>query len=189
MSSRPGPRRPRPGARWYRGDAAGGGDLCHGELAGVVHPLGFADEAGGQFPECAADGGPGSHQSLWRQGDSCCAGSGPEWSKQVADTPGDLRSGSADGRHHCSHGSVRSAARETSARQLSFICCRVRAELSAGGQSPARRSRQACHGCPCDGLQCLGTAAATRRTNAGRCDRRPNLVRNSNPAGAYRLAS
>jgi hypothetical protein len=24
--------------------------------AGVVHPLGFADEAGGQFPECAADG-------------------------------------------------------------------------------------------------------------------------------------
>jgi len=31
------------------GDAAGGGDLGHGELAGVVHPLGFADEAGGHF--------------------------------------------------------------------------------------------------------------------------------------------
>jgi hypothetical protein len=26
-----------------------GGDLGHGELAGVVHPLGFADEAGGHF--------------------------------------------------------------------------------------------------------------------------------------------
>src|SRR5664279_3743439 len=31
------------------GDAAGGGDLGHGELAGVVRPLGFADEAGGHF--------------------------------------------------------------------------------------------------------------------------------------------
>ena len=128
-------------------------------------------------------------KSLWRQRRFLLRWIGPEWSEQVADTPGHLRSGSADGRHHCPHGSVRSAARETSARQLSLICCRVRAELSAGGQSPARRSRQACHGCPCDGLQCLGTAAATRRTNAGRCDRRPNLVRNSNPAGAYRLAS
>jgi len=33
----------------HRGDGAGGGDLGHGELPGVVHPLGLADEAGDDF--------------------------------------------------------------------------------------------------------------------------------------------
>jgi hypothetical protein len=38
----------------HGGDAAGGGDLGHGELAGVVHSLSFADEVVRHFRFAAA---------------------------------------------------------------------------------------------------------------------------------------
>src|SRR5664279_1626066 len=87
----------------------------------------------------------------------------------------------------CAHGSVRSAPREAAARQLSVIRCRVWSELSAWGQSPAHRGRQARHSCARDGVQCVGSTSATRRTDAGRCARRPDLVRSSGAAVAHRL--
>jgi hypothetical protein len=47
----------------HGGDAAGGGDFGHGELAGVIHPLGLVDQGGGHLgfaPAAPASGSGGS---------------------------------------------------------------------------------------------------------------------------------
>ena len=81
----------------HGGDAAGGGDFGHGELAGVVHPLSFVDQRGchlGFAPASPASGSGGGEAGLGAFADQGSLVLGHE--REHAEDEGAVRGGGVD---------------------------------------------------------------------------------------------